>query len=107
MPINQHWSWEAGAGIGVTLKYLDAEYIERANATNPQQLFKDTSSSAEFSYNLFVGITRDLGGPWTLNSRLRYIDLGELEIGPFPGRPGQASADHSAVAIQFALERDF
>jgi hypothetical protein len=38
--------------------------------------------------------------------RLRYIDLGELEAGPFPDRSAKASADQSAIELQFGLEWD-
>ncbi len=107
-PINEHWSWEAGAGIGWVSNDVESEYVEReVPGISPQMSFDDNSSTSDFSYSVFAGVTRELGGPWTLNVRARFIDLGELEAGPFPGRPGRASADHQSTEIQFSLERDF
>ena len=105
--ISQYWSWEVGAGIGIVDKELDSEYIERATPTTPEAKFKNSSSDTDFSYAAFIGITRDLGGPWTFNSRLRYIDLGELDAGPFPNRTARVDGKHTALEWQFTLERDF
>ena len=102
--INQNWSWEAGIGVGVALQSIDADYIERATLTNPEFRVSDNESDTEFTYNILAGVTRDLGGPWTFNLRYRYIDLGELEAGPFPTRPARVSADHMAHELQFSFE---
>lgn len=107
-PINEHWSWELGAGIGWVTNDIDAEFIEReVPGVRPEFKVKDSSSTSDFSYNVFGGVTRELGGPWTLNLRARYIDLGELESGPFPSRAVRTSADHESIEVQFSLERDF
>lgn len=106
--INQHWSWEVGAGMGFVNNKLESEYIERAvPGITAEQKFRNTSSDTEFSYNVFAGITRDLGGPWTLNVRYRYIDLGAVEAGPFPQRQAKIYGDHSSQELQFSLELDF
>jgi len=106
-PLTQYWSWEVGAGIGLVSKDLDSDYIERETPTRPELRFSDDSSDTDFSYSVFAGLTRDMGNPWTFNLRLRYIDLGELEAGPFPNRAARVSADMSAIELQFSLERDF
>ena len=107
-PISQFWSWEVGAGVGLVRNNLDSQYIERAvPGVVAEQKFKDSSSSVEFSHNVFAGVSRDLGGPWTLNIRYRYIDFGELEVGPFPNRAASASGDYRSQELLFTLERDF
>ncbi|MEM7099584.1 MAG: outer membrane beta-barrel protein [Pseudomonadota bacterium] len=106
--ISQNWSWELGAGIGLASNDIDGEYIERqVPGIRPEMVFKDDDGGIEFVYNLFAGVTRDLRGPWTFNIRYRYIDLGEVEIGPFPGRASQASGDYTSGELQFSLERNF
>ncbi len=106
--INQHWSWELGGGIGLVHNDIEGDYIEReVPGIAPERVFKDTRSDTEFSYNVFAGVTRALSGPWTLNIRYRYIDLGDLEIGPFPSRAARASGEHSSQELQFSLERTF
>lgn len=106
-PLTPYWSWEVGVGFGFTRKALDAQYIERETIARPEQQFSSSEHSTEFSYSAFVGVTHDLGGAWTLNSRLRFINLGELEVGPFPNRAARLSADQSAIELQFSLERNF
>ena len=69
-----------------------------------EQRFSDDSSDTEFTYNVIAGVTRAMRGPWTFNLRYRYIDLGELEAGPFPQRAARVSADHMAHELQFAFE---
>ena len=106
--INQHWSWELGVGIGLVSNDIDADYIEReVPGIRGEMVFNDDSGETDFSYSLFGGVTRDLGGPWTLNLRYRYIDLGELEAGPFPSRAGRVEGEHTSQELQLSLERDF
>jgi len=105
--ISEHWSWEIGAGAGLVYNSVEATYIERAvPGIRDEMRFKDDSTESSFSYNAFVGVTRALRGPWTLNVRYRYIDLGELKAGPFPQRTARLSADHTSNELQFSLERD-
>ena len=105
--INQHWSWEVGAGVGAINHRIESSLIERATATVPENRFSDDEAQLDFTYNLLVGVTRELKGPWTLNLRYRYIDFGDLEAGPYPLRTAQVSAQSDAHEIQFALERAF
>lgn len=105
--ISENWSWEIGAGAGLVYNSVEATYIERAvPGMRDEMRFKDDGTESSFSYNAFVGVTRALSGPWTLNIRYRYIDLGDLEAGPFPQRPARLSADHTSNELQFSLERD-
>ncbi len=106
--LTRNWSWELGAGIGLVHHALDSQYIEReVPGVRGELIFEDTSRNSDFSYNVFAGITRDLGRSWTLNMRTRYIDMGDLEAGPFPQRPARLSARQNAVELQFSIERDF
>ncbi len=105
--INRNWSWELGAGAGFVRTNIDADYIEREiPGVSPELRFNDSPTDTEFAYNVFAGVTRDLGGPWTMNLRYRYIDMGDLEAGPFPGRPGRIEAEHTAQEMILSFERD-
>ena len=106
-PINEHWSWEVGAGIGLAYNTLESEYIEReVPGITPEMVFKDPSKNTELTWNVLAGVTRELGGPWTLNVRYRYIDFGDLEVGPFPMRNSKVFGTWSSHEVQFSLERD-
>ena len=106
-PINQHWSWEAGAGIGIARNVLESDYIEReVPGVTPELVFKDTSKSVEFTWNVLAGVTRELGGPWTFNARYRYIDFGDLEAGPYPSRNSKVFGTWSSHEVLFSIERD-
>jgi len=105
--ITQHWSWELGAGIGYVHHRMDSEYIEReVPGVRGEQVFKDQRRNGGFSYNIFAGVTREIGRDWTLNLRTSYIDMAELKAGSYPERPVRLSADQSAVELQFSIERD-
>ncbi|MCZ6618395.1 MAG: outer membrane beta-barrel protein [Gammaproteobacteria bacterium] len=107
-PINEHWSWEAGAGVGIAHNILESDYIEReVPGVTPELTFEDTSKSNEFTWNLLLGVTRDLGGPWTINARYRYIDFGDLEAGPYPMRNSRVFGTWSSHEIQLSIEREF
>ncbi|NKB99202.1 MAG: outer membrane beta-barrel protein [Pseudomonadales bacterium] len=106
-PISQHWSWELGAGVGMVRNKIEAEYIERATPTVPEFVAKDDSSESDFSYNAFAGVIRSIGGSWSMNIRYRFIELGELEAGPFRNRAVRLSADHSSHEMQLSFERKF
>ena len=106
--VSQFWSWELGAGIGLVQNDIEGDYIERrVPGIRPELVFKDDQSDTDFTYNVFAGVTRELGRTLTLNIRYRYIDLGDLEIGPFPNRPARATGEHTAQELQFSIERTF
>ena len=106
-PISNVWSWEAGAGIGRVQNRINAEYLERAvPGVSSEFRVTDNSFGNEFTYAVFAGLNRKLGDKWQLNMRYRYIDLGDLDIGPFPIRSSAADATFSANEFQVSLERD-
>lgn len=107
-PFTSKWSWELGAGLGLVMNDLETEFIEReAPGISPELIFNDKSRKTDFSYNIYAGITRELIGPWSLSLRYRYIHLGELRAGPFPGRAVRLASDHTSQELQFSLEWEF
>lgn len=102
--INRRWSWEVGAGVGLVSSNLETEYLERATPTTGEFGTRDDASETDFSYNVLLGVTRELGRAWTLNLRYRYIDLGELSAGSFPQRAVRVKADVTGHELQLSLE---
>ena len=106
--INKNWSWELGGGVGFVSNDIEADYIEReVPGVTPEMVFKDDTRERNFSYNLLVGVTRTFADKWNFNLRYRYIDLGELEAGPFPNRAARIDGDQTSTELQFSIERDF
>ena len=106
IPINVHWSWEVGAGIGLVANHQEGKYIERGvPGITPQVEFEDEANSTDFSWNAILGVSRKLGESWALSLRYRYIDLGDLHIGPFPSRTGEVFADHTSHELMLSFER--
>lgn len=92
--LGARWAWEAGAGIGVVRKRFDAEYIERAQSRAlPDTVFERDKTVHDFAWQLFAGIAWQFGEHWSFNTRYRYVDLGDLDAGPFPPRPGRVKGD--------------
>ena len=106
IPINVNWSWEVGAGIGLVANDQEGKYIERGvPGITPQRVFEDEANSTDFSWNAILGVSRKLGESWALSLRYRYIDLGDLHIGPFPSRTGEVFADHTSHELMLSFER--
>lgn len=103
--LNTHWSWEVGGGIGFASKSIESDYIERATADTAQVRFAAQRDQTELIYNAFIGVERSFSHPWSLGIRLRYVDMGGLEAGPFPGRDARISADHQMIELRFLLRR--
>lgn len=102
------WQWQAGIGVGVVRNDADVTFVEREGPNGrPELRLKDSHQETGFSYAVFVGAQRALGERWSLDARLRYIDLGELSAGPFGTRPVRLSADHEATEVQVGLVRRF
>ena len=100
------WEWELGAGAGLVYNNIDAEFLEReVPGVSPE--FKVTSrrGKTSASFSAIVGLQRQLNNGWRVLGRLRYIDLGKLETGPFPDRAVRVEADHRSTELQFSLER--
>jgi opacity protein-like surface antigen len=101
-----NWNWEAGAGLGVVRKSLDAEYIERAQSrAQPDTIFEDDKTVHDLAWQVFAGVGWQFGEHWSLHTRYRYMDLGDLEAGPFPNRPvrvkGELAAHELTIGFQY------
>ena len=106
IPINVNWAWEVGAGLGIVVNDLEGEYLERAvPGISPEMVFKDSESATDFSWNAIVGISRKLGEAWSVDLRYRYIDLGDLHVGPFTPRLGEVFADYSSHELTLSFKR--
>ena len=106
IPINDNWAWEVGAGVGLVANDLEGQYIERAvPGITPKLVFEDDARSTDFSWNAIVGISRKLGEAWSVDLRYRYIDLGDLHVGPFTPRLGEVFADYSSHELTLSFKR--
>lgn len=104
--INERWSWFAGGGIGVAHQKMDSRYVEReAPGVRDKQVFRADDNDTNFAWNLTAGMVRRLNDNWNFSTRYSYVDLGELEVGPYPGRDARLSGDHRAHELTFAFER--
>ena len=103
---NSKWRWHAGAGVGVVYNDVEADYIERAvPGETPEFKVKDSNSETDVTWNVLAGVDRPFGNSWTFRIRYRYIDLGDLEVGPFPDRSGVVYGEHTSHELLFGLHR--
>lgn len=106
IPINANWAWEVGAGLGLVVNEQEGQYLERqVPGISPQLVIEDTTRSTDFSWNAIVGISRKLGNSWSIELRYRYIELGDLHVGPFDPRPGEVFTDHSSHEFLLSFKR--
>ncbi len=105
--LGEKWRWQIGIGAGMTFHDFESDYIEReVPGVRPQMRFSDEDSSTEFTWSVLGGVSRALGEAWRFNLRYHYTDFGDLEVGPYPSRPGRLFAEYSAHEIYASLERD-
>ena len=105
--INRYWSWQLGAGVGVVTNKLESLYIEREEpGVSPERVFADDNSSTDLCWNLLAGVRFDFSGPWSFNVNYRYIDLGDLDAGPFPSRNAKVSGKHLSHEMLLSMQRD-
>lgn len=84
----QRWTPYVGVGAGWTRNVSDVTQTNLATSVSVNR----TDTVDNFSWSLMVGIEYDISDGWRLGLGYRYIDLGEVQQGPFPN--GQAiSAD--------------
>ncbi len=103
--LGANWSWETGAGIGILRKKLDAEYIERAQSrAQPDLVFESNKTAHDFAWQVFAGLAWQFGDNWALHSRYRFIDLGDLEAGSFPGRAAEVSGDLASHELTLGFQ---
>ncbi len=107
-PLRGRWSWQMGGGIGVAFQDLSSKYVERAvPGVRPREAFRDHEDSAEFAWNLMLGVAGDLSERWRFHATYRYVDLGEVAVGPYRERDAELEADHRAHELTFSLTRRF
>ena len=100
--LGDHWTLQGGAGLGFAYYDLNSDYIEReAPGVRERMQFADRSEYAEPCWNIFVDVSRPIGKRWSANVRYRFIDLGGLETGPYPGRDARLTADHTSHELLF------
>ena len=106
-PLSGPWSYELGVGLGLVWKRTDSSYIERDEPSINflEQIFDDKNSELDFAWNLIAGVKRELTGPWSLGFRYRYVDLGRLNVGPYPSRNSRVSGDHASHELLIAISR--
>ena len=105
-PINANWTWELGAGIGLVVNQMEGEYIEReVPGVRPQVVFDDENTTTDFSWNLIASVSRRLSDDWSVKFRYRYIDLGDLHVGPFTPRPGEVFAEQMSHDFVLSIDR--
>jgi opacity protein-like surface antigen len=100
-----NWYWEAGAGIGVVRKKFAAEYIERAQSrAQPDFIVERNKTAHDFAWQVFAGLAWQFGDHWALHSRYRFMDLGDLEAGPFPGRAARVNGDLASHELTIGFQ---
>ncbi|MBV1877024.1 MAG: porin family protein [Pseudomonadales bacterium] len=104
--IYDRWHWEAGAGIGMAYSRLESEYIERARpGITVERVFDDDARQTEFAWSLVLGLNRKISERWLFNIRYQFIDLGDLQAGPYPMRNSRLYADWASHEVMFSLRR--
>ncbi len=104
--LTERWDWELGAGVGLVHNDIEADYVEReVPGVRAEFRVTDNPSKTDTSFNVLAGVRRQLNNGWQLNVRLRYVDLGDLEAGPFPDRAVRVSAEHTSTELQISFER--
>jgi opacity protein-like surface antigen len=100
------WQWHVGGGIGVAFNRFETDYKERAIPGESDEVeVQADSRSEQFAWNLSAGVSRQFNNRWQGRLRYRYMDLGNLEVGPFEGRSARVVGRHSVHELQLTLVR--
>src|SRR5262245_48624551 len=74
-----------GAGLGLAINTSDSKFIVRElPGVAPETTTHDDTTTTEPSWNVQVGVTKDLGTKWNLELRYRFVTLGKAKNGPYP-----------------------
>jgi opacity protein-like surface antigen len=90
------WSMRpfVGAGVGVAMNASDSEFIVRElPGVFAESTTRDENTTTELSWNVQVGATRAFGDRWELELRYRFVTLGTVENGPYPGSPAEIETE--------------
>jgi opacity protein-like surface antigen len=77
--INRKWAVFAGGGLGWAQNVSEVGRVPLAGGAKEEQ----TDRSNNFAWNLAMGAIWSFSKNWDAEFRYRYIDLGEVEAGPY------------------------
>jgi opacity protein-like surface antigen len=97
-----------GLGVGYVRNRNESELL--VHLRPGEALIPDTSTTSDVAWSVGVGFTRVFSENWLWDAGYRYIDLGGIESGPYPGEYSASTLESgSYVAHEFriGLRRDF
>ena len=72
-----------GVGVGYVNNRNETELLEVVGGSETR--IDDTQTTNGFAWSLGAGFTRPFSENWLLDVSYRYMDLGDIEAGPFSG----------------------
>ncbi len=98
------WQWQLGGGLGVAFNRFETDYKEREIPGEREEIeITADRRSQQLAWNLSASMSRKLGKRWRGRIRYQYLDLGNIEAGPFVGRDVKVFSRHSTHELQFTL----
>lgn len=102
----QTWQWQLGGGLGVAFNRFKTDYKEREIPGEREEIeITADRRSQHLAWNLSASASRNLGKRWRGRIRYQYLDLGNIEAGPFVGRDVKVFSRHSTHELQLTLIR--
>ena len=103
--LNEAWRWEIGTGVGLVRTSSEASFVERGTVTRAEFIDRSHHDQTQFAWGALLGVSRSIGERWRMDLHYRYLDLGDIAVGPFPTRSAQAEAEHTAHELQVSFTR--
>ena len=101
-PISPRWSWEVGLGAGVAYNRVDSRLIERRDGA---PVLEHADTGTQFAWGAHTGLSRRIDDRWRFSVSYRYLDMGDVEAGPFVNAASHVQASHVAHELQLSLLR--